>query len=219
MANFKLCIADPKSGKAFQTEAKDQAAQGFIGMNLGESVKGEAFDMPGYEFQITGGSDFCGFPMRRGILGVRKKIILLGGVGFKAKKTEKGIKRRKTVCGHKINENIVQLNLKVTKEGGKKLADMFGKKEGEKKEEVKEAPKEAPKKEEAKPKEEKKPEAKEEKKAEEEPKAEEMPKEEKKAEEKPKVEEEPKEEKKPEAIQEKTEEKPKAEENKEEEKK
>lgn len=203
MVNFKLSIADPKSGKAYQIEAKNQAAQGFIGMNLGESVKGEAFDMPGYEFQITGGSDFCGFPMRRGILGVRKKITLLGGVGFKAKKTEKGIKRRKTVCGHKINDNIVQLNLKVTKEGGKKLADMFGKKE---------EGKEVPKKEEAKPKEEKKPEVKEEKKEEKQP--------EKKTEEKPKVEEEPKEEKKPEAIQEKAEEKSKeSPENKAEEKK
>ena len=77
MANFKLCIADPKSGKTYQTEAKEQAARGFIGMNLGENVKGEAFDMPGYEFLITGGSDFCGFPMRKGILGIRKKITLL----------------------------------------------------------------------------------------------------------------------------------------------
>ena len=143
MANFKLCIADPKSGKTYQTEAKEQAARGLIGMNLGENLKGESFDMPGYEFLITGGSDYCGFPMRKGILGIRKKITLLGGVGFKAKKTEKGIKRRKTVCGHKINENIVQINLKVTKEGGKKLSDMFGKKEeGEKKEAVKESPKE-----------------------------------------------------------------------------
>ena len=142
MANFKLCIADPKSGKTYQTEAKEQASRGFIGMNLGENVKGESFDLPGYEFLITGGSDYCGFPMRKGILGIRKKITLLGGVGFKARKTEKGIKRRKTVCGHKINENIVQINLKVTKEGGKKLSDMFGKKEEAGKEAAKEAPKE-----------------------------------------------------------------------------
>jgi|TARA_B100002003_G_C14065977_1_gene512994 small subunit ribosomal protein S6e len=158
MVNFKLCIGDPKTGKTYQTEAKDQSAQGFIGKNLGESVKGDLFELPGYEFIISGGSDFCGFPMRKGILGVRKKINLLGGVGFKAKKTEKGVKKRKTVCGHKITENIIQINLKVTKEGSKKLVDMFGKKE-----EGKEAPKEEKKaedklkeeKKEAKPKQEK----------------------------------------------------------------
>jgi len=161
MVNFKLCIGDPKTGKTYQTEVKDQNAQGFMGMNLGENVKGDTFEMSGYEFLITGGSDFCGFPMRKGILGVRKKITLFGGVGFKARKTEKGIRRRKTVCGHKINENIVQINLKVTKEGSKKLNDLFGKKE-----EGKEAHKEA---------------------KEEKPKAQEKPKEEKKAAEKPEI--------------------------------
>ena len=32
----------------------------------------------GYEFLITGGTDYCGFPMRRGILGIRKKITISG---------------------------------------------------------------------------------------------------------------------------------------------
>ncbi|HIH10633.1 TPA: hypothetical protein HA241_00405, partial [Candidatus Woesearchaeota archaeon] len=54
--------------------------------------------------------------------------------------------RRKTVCGHKINEKIVQINLKVTKEGSKKLAAVLGK-EGEQKAEA--APKEETKKAEA----------------------------------------------------------------------
>ena len=205
MASFKLTIADPKTGKTYQADVKEQAAQGFIGMNIGESVKGDAFNMQGYEFQITGGSDYCGFPMRRGILGVRKKITLLGGVGFKARKTEKGIKRRKIVCGHKLNENIIQINLKVTKEGGRKLADMLGRKEEGEKAEAKEAPK-AEKKEakegkkaEEKPKEEKPKEAKQEKKVEEKPKeekAEAKPREDKKAGEKPEAKQEKAEEKK-----------------------
>ena len=146
MASFKLNIADPKEGKTYQREVKDSEAQGFIGLNIGESVKGESIDMPGYELQITGGSDFCGFPMRRGILGIRKKINLYGGVGFRARSTEKGIRRRKTGWGHKINEKIVQINLKVTKEGSKKLAAVLGK-EGEQKAEA--APKEETKKAEA----------------------------------------------------------------------
>ena len=181
MASFKLNIADAKTGKCYKKEVKDQQASPFIGLKISESIKGEGFDMPGYEFVLTGGSDYCGFPMRRGILGTRKKISLLGGVGFKG--VAKGIKKRKTVCGHKVNGQIVQINLKVTKQGSKGLADIFGVKE--------EAPKEA--KEEKK--EEKKPEAKEEKAEQKEPEKKEEPK----VEEKKEAKEEKKEEPKPEA--------------------
>ena len=78
--------------------------------------------------------------MRKGILGQRKKITIYGGIGFRG--AEKGIQKRKTVCGHKIHEQISQINLKVTKQGAKKLAEIFGvpdKKEGEKAETKKEA--------------------------------------------------------------------------------
>ena len=96
--------------------------------------------MNGYELQITGGSDYCGFPMRKGILGLRKKITILGGVGYRV--TGKGIKRRKTVCGHKVHERISQINLKVIKQGNKKIGEIFGvpeqTKKGEEKVEVKE---------------------------------------------------------------------------------
>ena len=140
MASFKLNISDPKTGKTYQKEVKDQQADPFIGLNIGQTVKGELFDLTGYEFQVTGGSDFCGFPMRRGILGVRKRIKLTGGVGFRNKRKE--LQRRKTVCGHKVNDSIVQINLKATKEGSKKLADVLSAKA----EEGVEAPKEEAKK-------------------------------------------------------------------------
>ena len=71
--------------------------------------------------------------MRKGILGIRKKLTIYPGIGFKG--GFKGMKKRKTVCGHKINEQIAAINLKVLKEGTKKISDMFGKKE-EGKEEV-----------------------------------------------------------------------------------
>ena len=124
MASFKLCISDPSSGRTFQREVKDSLARPFIGLNIGEAIKGDSLEINGYEFQITGGSDYCGFPMRKGILGLRKKIAIYGGVGFRG--GAKGIKRRKTVCGHKIHERISQINLKVTKQGSKKLAEIFG---------------------------------------------------------------------------------------------
>lgn len=133
MASFKLCISDPSTGKTFQKEVKDNAARPLIGLNIGETLKGDAIEINGYELQITGGSDYCGFPMRKGILGMRKKIAIYGGVGFRG--DAKGIKRRKTVVGHKIHERISQVNLKVVKQGSKKLAEIFGVPEETKKEE------------------------------------------------------------------------------------
>ncbi len=124
MATFKLTIANPKDGKCYKKEVKDAEAQGFIGLNIGENVKGDIFGMNGYEMMVTGGSDYCGFPMRRGILGQRKRVTLLGGVGFKGH-SEHGIAVRKTVCGHKVHDKISQINLKITKEGEKQLAEMF----------------------------------------------------------------------------------------------
>lgn len=141
MASFKLCISDPSSGKSYQKEAKDSLASPFIGLNIGEAIKGDSIGIAGYEFQITGGSDYCGFPMRKGILGTRKKIAIYGGVGFRG--DAKGIKKRKTVCGHKIHEKTSQINLKVTKEGSKKLNEIFGVAGESKKEGVKAEVKEA----------------------------------------------------------------------------
>jgi len=152
MVSFKVNIADPKTGKCYKTEVKEAQAAPFMGLNIGEKIEGDKIGIAGYEFSISGGTDFCGFPMRRGILGIRKRLTIYPGVGFKG--GLKGIKKRKTVCGHKINEQITAVNLKVIKEGTKKLADLFGKKEEGKEE----------KKPEAKPKEEKKSEVKEEKK-------------------------------------------------------
>ena len=131
MAIFKLCISDPSSGKSFQKEVKEDIAKSFMGLNIGESVKGDSMEIAGYEFQITGGSDYCGFPMRKGILGTRKKIAIYGGVGFKG--DSKGIKKRKTVCGHKVHDKVSQINLKVTKHGSKKLSEIFGVPEEQKK--------------------------------------------------------------------------------------
>lgn len=151
MASFKINIADPKTSKCYKTEIKDEKAATLVGLNIGEKIEGSKLGIEGYELQITGGMDYCGFPMRKGILGERKRIVIHRGVGFKG--GLKGMKKRKTVCGHKINDKISAVNLKVIKEGPKKLADMFG--SSDKKEAAKE---------------EKKPKAKEKKQAKEKPK-------------------------------------------------
>lgn len=134
MAEFKIVIADTKSGKCYQRVLNEQQSAALIGLKIGDNVKGDAIGLAGYEFQITGGSDYCGFPMRKGISGFRKRILAGKSVGFRA--LRKGERKRKTVCGETIHEKIVQVNLKILKEGTEKL----GKEEEgkEKKENVKE---------------------------------------------------------------------------------
>ena len=125
MAELKLTIGDAKTGKCVQKTVEGDAAKNLIGLKIGDTLKGEALDLTGYEFEITGGSDYCGFPMKKGIQGARKKVLIGPGVGFKGGK--KGIRKRKTVCGEIINEKVTQINLKVTKKG---KADLGGAAEG-----------------------------------------------------------------------------------------
>ena len=120
MAEFKLVIGDPKTGKSTQIVVSEDNADKLNGKKLGDKIKGETLDFPGYEFEITGGADYCGFPMRKDIEGpVRKKVLLVSGVGIRNK--EKGIRKRKTVCGNTIHDNITQISMKILKYGKKPL--------------------------------------------------------------------------------------------------
>jgi len=155
MAEFKLVIGF-KDGKCVQREAKEDTAKVLVGKKIGDKINGDDIGLAGYEFELTGGSDYCGFPMRKDVQGsARKRILAVKGIGLKKK--GKGVRQRKTVCGNTVHAKISQVNLKVLKEGKEKLT--VAKKEGEaeapkaeaKPAEKKEEPKkEEPKKEEPK---------------------------------------------------------------------
>jgi len=118
MAEFKIVINNKE--KSYQKEIKEDMAKSLVGMKIGEKVTGDSIGMEGYEFEITGGSDNCGFPMRKDLPGqARRKIFSTKGVGLKIK--TKGTQRRKNVCGNTISDKIAQVNLKVLKEGKEKL--------------------------------------------------------------------------------------------------
>ena len=148
MANFKVVISDPASKKAYQ-KVVDQAQSGLIGKKIGEKVSGNNLDLNGYELEITGGSDKDGFPMRPDVDGTaRKKIILTAPPGYHPEKY--GKRKRKSVRGNTIAQDISQVNVKVVKAGTKKLEELIGaKKKAEEKPDEKGATVE--KKEEAKP--------------------------------------------------------------------
>lgn len=121
-----------KGGKSAQKEIQDAEFKHLLGKKLHDKVKGESIGFPGYEFEISGGSDYCGFPMRWDVPGFqRKRILAVKGVGLK--KSANGIKHRKTVCGNTIHPKITQVNLKVLKEGTAPLVEAKAEAPAEKK--------------------------------------------------------------------------------------
>jgi small subunit ribosomal protein S6e len=113
MAKFKVIVSDPEAGTSKIVELEEARATPFIGRKVGESVDGAVVDLPAHKLRITGGSDRDGVPMRPNVHGgVRRNVVLSGGVGFNPNR--KGERRRKTVRGNIITDEIVQINTKIT---------------------------------------------------------------------------------------------------------
>ena len=93
----------------------------FEGMKIGDTIKGGLIVFPNYDFEITGGSDASGFPMRKDVHGPVKKRILFSkkGIGYKPRRD--GEKRRKTVRGNEITFDMTLINLKILKYGETEL--------------------------------------------------------------------------------------------------
>ena len=141
MVKFKIIVSDPETGTSKIVELQDARAAPLIGKRIGETMDGAIADLTGHKLQITGGSDKDGFPMRPSVHGgVRRRIVLSGGVGFNP--TTEGMRRRKTVRGNVITDEIVQINMKITE---KPKQTKESKKPKEKKEEKASASKEAEK--------------------------------------------------------------------------
>jgi small subunit ribosomal protein S6e len=113
MAKFKVIVSDPETGTSKIVELEEARAAPFIGRKIGESVDGAVVDLPAHKLRITGGSDRDGVPIRPNVHGgVRRNVVLSGGVGFNPHR--KGERRRKTVRGNIITDEIVQINTKIT---------------------------------------------------------------------------------------------------------
>ena len=132
---FKINIAD-KSGKTYKLELETEE---FVEKSLHDKVQGKDIlpDLEGYEFEISGASDKAGFTAMKDVPGIGlKKVLLTYEKGMKkhprkegkrkrSNPTPKGLRLRKTVRGEVISPEITQINLKILKEGAKKLAEVF----------------------------------------------------------------------------------------------
>lgn len=121
MAKFKIVISDPETGTSKSVESEGARAAPLIGRKLGDVVDGSMVGMSGYKLKITGGSDRDGFPMRPSVHGgVRAGVILTKGIGFHP--SREGERRRKTLRGKTITEDIIQVNMKIVERSKEKKA-------------------------------------------------------------------------------------------------
>jgi len=117
---FKIVVSEKEL--SYQLEVDD--GKQLNGLKIGEEFDGQIVGLDGYTLKITGGSDKNGFAMKKDVDGPRRiKSLLTGGVGYKPKGD--GVKRRKTVRGNTISEDIVLINTIVTKAGSKTISEIL----------------------------------------------------------------------------------------------
>ena len=117
MAETKLNIGDSKSKKTYNKTLTPEQLDAFIGKKIGDTISGDVLELSGYDFEIKGGSDKTGTPMRKDVEGtMAKRILIVGGVGVRTNK-RKGRRIRKRVAGNTIYEGTSQINVTVMKWG------------------------------------------------------------------------------------------------------
>ena len=124
MVEFKVVVNDTKSGKSYQVPVSGHHANSLIGKKIGDEVDGIFISLPGYKLQITGGTDKDGFAMRKDLPGmIRRKILLSDGKGFH--EIEPGMRKKKSMRGNTIGQDVVQINMKVTKHSSKPIDSLL----------------------------------------------------------------------------------------------
>jgi len=130
MADFTVAVADPDSGETYQIDADGQDANRFMGREIGDEVEGSAVGLDGYTLEITGGSDTAGRPLRGDVRGPNLKSVMLeGGVGYEPSRD--GERKRVTVRGREISDEVRQINAAVAKAGSGDVAELLGESDDE----------------------------------------------------------------------------------------
>lgn len=111
-----------QNGETFQVE--EENPEQILGTKIGETFSGSIIGLNGYELEVTGGSDMDGFPMRKSVDGTeRERMLLEDGSGIQG--AEDGVKRRKSVRGNTVSNQIQQLNTKVVESGEKSVEELL----------------------------------------------------------------------------------------------
>jgi len=121
---MKVNIACPSTGMQKVIEIDDEKRlqnlyERRMAQEIDGQVLGEEFD--GYVLRISGGNDKQGFPMRQGVL-TNTRVRLLCLKGHKAYRPRRsGERKRKSVRGCIVGQDIAVLNLVVVQQGDKQI--------------------------------------------------------------------------------------------------
>ena len=125
MATFTIVVGDPETGTAHQFETDGQDANRFLGRSVGEEVDGAAVGLSGYTLRITGGSDDTGRPMHEDVDGpALSEVLATDGTGYRPSRD--GERRRITVRGNEVSDDIQQVNAEIAERGEASVAELLG---------------------------------------------------------------------------------------------
>ncbi|MCJ7450562.1 MAG: 30S ribosomal protein S6e [Candidatus Nanohaloarchaeota archaeon QJJ-9] len=117
-------VVGTKSGETHSFETSENQEKGLTGLKIGEEFNGSLVGLNGYTLELKGGSDKNGFPMKKQVQGPgRQSVLVENGTGVRH--LAKGERKRKTVHGNTVSEEIVQLNCKVVEEGEKSIKQIL----------------------------------------------------------------------------------------------
>ncbi|SCM11146.1 40S ribosomal protein S6, putative [Plasmodium chabaudi adami] len=132
---MKLNISNPLNNVQKSIEIDDEKKLlPFMERRIGNVVPGDSIgeEFSGYIFRITGGNDKQGFPMMQGVL-TNHRVRLLFKKGMKCyRPRKKGEKKRKSVRGCIVGQDLSALNLALVKKGANEIEGLTDKAVGKK---------------------------------------------------------------------------------------
>eukprot|EP01027_Heterolobosea_sp_BB2_P025409 GEZU01038994.1.p2 GENE.GEZU01038994.1~~GEZU01038994.1.p2 ORF type:complete len:226 (+),score=87.60 GEZU01038994.1:79-756(+) len=119
---MKLNIANPSTGTQKLIDFEDERKVAFLmDKRLSHEFEGDQLgdEFKGYIFRITGGHDKQGFAMKQGVLvnGRVRLLIARGELGFQKWRGRSGERRRKSVRGCIVGQDIAILHCVIVKKG------------------------------------------------------------------------------------------------------
>lgn len=132
---MKLNISNPLNNVQKSIEIDDEKKLlPFMEKRIGNAVPGDSIgeEFTGYVFRITGGNDKQGFPMIQGVL-TNNRVRLLFKKGMKCyRPRKKGERKRKSVRGCIVGQDLSALNLTLVKKGVNEIPGLTDKAVGKK---------------------------------------------------------------------------------------